>query len=314
MITEAMLHAAGRGEKAALIALPKTDLHSHSALACDPSLYERLIGSDFSVPSDFGSLSRFLAWVGTTFDILLQHRDLALLTLESACSVMKRDGVTHAEISLHLPLAHLRGTNWFELAPGLDQIRNASGIDLAFELGIPRPVSDELLNRDAVEALETGIFAGIDIYDDELHCSLERFRPIIAAARKLGYYVKIHSGEVGDPERIWEDIRLAEPDAIQHGVRASEDPELVRFLVKNRIPLHICPTSNVKLGVSRSLREHPIRDLFDAGVIVTVNTDDYAAFGSSVSDELLALHSDGVFSATELEQIRQNGFEARQRR
>src|SRR5262249_31891422 len=139
---------------------------------------------------------------------------------------------------------------------------------------------------------------------------LERFVPIIGRARELKRYVKIHSGEVGDPIRMWDDIRRAKPDAIQHGVRAAEDPKLVKFLAEEGIPLHICPASNVKLGVANSLQDHPIRALFDAGVKVTVNTDDYIAMGRTVSEELEALYREQVFSAVELEEIRRNGLEA----
>lgn len=312
--TVSVLESALNGDREALLSVPKTDLHSHSVLACHPEVLESLIGDKFRLPDSFGSLGNFLSWVGTILTPLIEHKDLAIETLKSAYEVLRADGVTHAEISLHLPLAKLRGTSWSELAPHLEKIKDSSGIKCSFELGVPRPISDELLSFETLEALDTGLFHGIDIYDDELFCSLDRFQPLINQVKSRGMYVKVHSGEVGDPKQIWDDIRKAEPDAIQHGVRAVEDPELIKFLAREQIPLHICPTSNVKLGIVSSLRDHPIRKLFDAGVLVTVNTDDYVAFGSSVSDEFEALYRESVFDSSELEELRQNGFSSVQRR
>jgi adenosine deaminase len=95
---------------------------------------------------------------------------------------------------------------------------------------------------------------------------------------------------------------------VQHGIAAADDPVVMRFLADNRIRLNICPTSNLLLGRVVSLAQHPIRRLFDAGVRVTVNSDDVLVFGSSVSQEFLALHRSGLFSAAELDVIRRNGL------
>jgi adenosine deaminase len=102
---------------------------------------------------------------------------------------------------------------------------------------------------------------------------------------------------------------VLELDEVQHGIAAAESPEVMRFLADHRIRLNVCPTSNILLGRVKRLEDHPIRKLFDAGVRVTVNTDDAIVFGVGVSEELLRLHQADVFSAAELDMIRQWGLQ-----
>jgi adenosine deaminase len=106
-------------------------------------------------------------------------------------------------------------------------------------------------------------------------------------------------------QRAVEELEL---DEVQHGIAAAQSTSVMKFLADNRIRLNICPTSNVMLGRVESLAEHPIRKLYDAGVKVTVNTDDVLVFGQSVSDEFLNLYRAGLFGAAELDQLRQNGL------
>jgi len=115
-------------------------------------------------------------------------------------------------------------------------------------------------------------------------------------------------GEWGSADDVWRAVEMLELDEVQHGIAAADSPRVMRFLADNRIRLNVCPTSNVMLGRVDTLAAHPIRALHDAGVRVTVNTDDVLIFGQSLSDEFLNLHRAGVFSAAELDAIRLNGL------
>jgi adenosine deaminase len=106
-------------------------------------------------------------------------------------------------------------------------------------------------------------------------------------------------------QRAVEELEL---DEVQHGIAVVQSTSVMKFLADNRIRLNICPTSNVMLERLDALAEHPIRNLYDAGVKVTVNTDDVLMFGQSVSDEFLNLYRAGLFGAAELDEIRQNGL------
>jgi adenosine deaminase len=309
MFNEEIFKAAISGDLALLRAVPKTDLHSHSVLACSKPFFRQLSQENFvDPPKSFGSLDSFLGWVGRVLGPVTENPALGPSTLADALSVLHADGVTYAELSIHLPLARMASIPWTFLASELLKVVEASPVDVRLELGIPRTISQAELERDAAEAIETEIFSGIDIYDDELFCPLDRFLPIIHFAKNKGLYVKVHTGEVGGPEQIKRDIKIAGPDVIQHGVRIAEDTRLMDLVKERGTPLNICPSSNLSLGVVRSLKEHPIRKLFDHGIRVTVNTDDYLAFQQTVSDEYLNLYREGVFSAQELEQIRLEGL------
>ena len=119
----------------------------------------------------------------------------------------------------------------------------------------------------------------------------------------------LHNHGFAAADREYRAVEVLELDEVQHGIAAAESPAVMRFLADHRIRLNICPTSNILLGRVKRLEEHPIRKLFDAGVRVTVNTDDAIVFGVGVSEEFLRLHRAGVFSAAELDMIRQWGLQ-----
>jgi len=122
--------------------------------------------------------------------------------------------------------------------------------------------------------------------------------------------VVAHAGEEGPPQYVWQALDLLGAERIDHGVRALEDPALTERLVRQRVPLTVCPLSNVRLGIFPSMEEHNLRRLFDAGLLVTVNSDDPAYFGGYVVDNLLAAHRALGLGRAEIERLAANGFEA----
>ena len=136
---------------------------------------------------------------------------------------------------------------------------------------------------------------------------IENFKPLYRLARANGLRLKAHVGEWGDADSVWHAVEELELDEVQHGIAAADSPAVMRFLAEHRIRLNICPTSNLMLGRVETLSAHPIRKLFDAGVLVTVNTDDMAVSGQSVSPEFLHLYQAACLNEVELDQIRENG-------
>ena len=158
------------------------------------------------------------------------------------------------------------------------------------------------------QALATGLFSGVDLYGEEAAGEVSEFMPLFDAARGAGLRVKLHTGEQSHGLRAELEVLSIRPHAVQHGITASDLESFVSFIKESNTPLHICPTSNVRLGAAKSYETHPIRRLFDAGVAVTINTDDISVFGQNLSEEYLHLYRVGLFDASELEQIRQTGF------
>src|SRR5690349_23185966 len=110
-----------------------------------------------------------------------------------------------------------------------------------------------------------------------------------SAARALTSCLKAHVGEWGTADDVWRAVEVLELDEVQHGIAAANSPAVMRFLADHSIRLNVCPTSNILLGRVARLQDHPIRKLFDAGVKVTVNSDDEIVFGAGVSEEFLRL-------------------------
>ena len=115
------------------------------------------------------------------------------------------------------------------------------------------------------------------------------FAPWFDQARKAGLRSAPHAGELAGPDSIWSAIRDLGAERLGHGVRAIEDPALVAYLAEHRIPLEINPTSNIRLGVYPSMATHPLRRLYDAGVIVTINSDDPPLFNTTLTEEMTLL-------------------------
>jgi adenosine deaminase len=153
---------------------------------------------------------------------------------------------------------------------------------------------------DAVaEVRELGV-VGVGLGGSEQSFPPEPFAPVYERARRLDLRTTVHAGEAAGPASIWGAIEALRPGRIGHGTRAVEDPALVSHLAATRLPVEACPLSNVATGVVGSLEEHPIRRLRDAGVLVSVNTDDPKMFGNALAEELALLQARLGFSADEV--------------
>jgi adenosine deaminase len=141
---------------------------------------------------------------------------------------------------------------------------------------------------------------GIGIGGSEQSFPPEPFKEVYAQARKFGFHTSAHAGEAAGAQSIWGAIRELEVERIGHGTRAEEDPYLLDYLSEKRIPLEMCPLSNVCTGVVGSIAEHPIRRYHERGLVVTVNTDDPKMFGNSLAEEYRLLETQLGFSREEI--------------
>jgi aminodeoxyfutalosine deaminase len=150
---------------------------------------------------------------------------------------------------------------------------------------------------------------GIGLGGDERVAASEPFRAMYAEAAAVGLHLTNHAGETTGPEAIWEALSVGS-ERIGHALSAIRDPELIDELRRRQIPLELNPSSNVRTGVCASFAEHPLRQYFDAGLLVTLNSDDPAFFGSSVENEYRLAHTIQGFSRRELKQLAANSFRA----
>ena len=141
---------------------------------------------------------------------------------------------------------------------------------------------------------------GIGIGGSEHEFPLEPFASLFEAVRLMGFRVTAHAGEAEGSESVWAAIRHLQVERIGHATRAREDPALLDYLYERRIPLELCPVSNVRTGVVNSIREHPIRDYFDRGLIISVNTDDPMMYGTSLDKEYETIVEECGFTKEEI--------------
>jgi len=310
--TVSFAEALASGNLDRLAAFPKSDLHSHGTLAGRLSDLSRRLGRVIPAPERLDGVHGLMAWTARTVHPVYASPGGVELLLGLALEQAKRDGVVRLEMSVEATLIEKHPGRARGLAESLERLHRAIAPEVALspELGLKRHLDPARLEDWLSEALETGGFRGIDLYGDEKARPCRELRSIFERAARAGLYRKAHVGELGTAGDVQEAVETLGLNAVQHGIAAADSPEVMRFLADHRIPLHVCPSSNVLLGMVESLERHPIRRLFDAGVRVTVNTDDVLLFDRSVSQEYLALFRAGVFTAVELETIRGYGLNA----
>jgi adenosine deaminase len=285
----------------ALRRIPKTDLHCHGLLSAPRQAYERLFGDRIPAPpARFADFSDFGAYIAANLLPALTGPQAVRAIVRAALERAADEGVVYTEMSFDLflpdfvPGLTLEG---FAALVGEEGERVAARLRVAPEIGIDRTMPvDEILSR-LKRAVASGVWCSIDLYSDERIGAIRDFVPIFDLAADRGLKRKAHAGELCGAASVRDAVELLQLDAVQHGVRAVEDPAVAEFLAERRVPLHMCPTSNRNLGICDSFETHPARRLFDSGVSFTVNTDDFTLFGTSVCDELLNLKTMGFTSA-----------------
>ncbi|HYP17031.1 MAG TPA: adenosine deaminase, partial [Opitutus sp.] len=163
--------------------------------------------------------------------------------------------------------------------------------------------------RSTIDQLHTWTeLAGVDLHGFEEMRTERETAAVWARLRGAGKVTKCHAGEFGGPERVREAIGELGVTRVQHGVRAIEDPAVVRLAVERGVTFDVCPISNVRLKVVPEMKAHPIRRLMQAGVRCTVSTDDPLNFANTVNDEYAALAAELNFTRTELAEVARNGW------
>ena len=300
------------GDIAAIRACPKADLHAHSVGSGNRAFVKTRTGVDIApLDAPLVSMDAMHAWFGKNIGTMFDGVEGRALGLEAAFVQAVSDGVSRIELGDDCWVITQGFVSAADVADRQSAVHRATapGVEWIRQVGMSRHCSIAALDRWLSPFLELGFYQTIDLSGDELAQPIERFAPLYRKAKAAGLRLKAHVGEWGTAEDVQRAVELLELDEVQHGIAAAGDPNAMRFLADNNIRLNICPTSNILLGRVASLKVHPIRRLFDAGVRVTVNTDDVLVFGNGVSKEFLALYRAGLFTAAELDAIRRNGLE-----
>ncbi len=305
--------------------LPKAELHLHVEGTLEPELLLELgrrNGVDLPCATAeecraryrFSDLQDFLDIFYEGVMVLVAEQDFYDLTAAYLRRVAA-DGARHVEVSFD-PQSHVPRDVPFEDVVG--GITRALG-DGETEYGMSwRLIMCFLRDRPAAEALEMlelamphrDVIIGVGIDSAELGHPPEEFAEVYEKARAAGFVVVAHAGEEGPPEYITEALDVLKVQRIDHGVAAIQDPALQRRLAKDRIPLTMCPLSNLQLQVTPDLAQHPLKRLLDAGLVVTVNSDDPAYFDGYLLQNYVALQQALGLDRTDLVRLARNSITA----
>ena len=306
-------------------ALPKAELHVHIEGTFEPELMFAIAQrNQIQIPYqsveevkqayNFHNLQSFLDIYYAGANVLVHEQDfydLAWAYFEKCAE----DKVVHTEMFFD-PQTHTeRGVEFATVIAGLKRAcqdaQQKLGISSQLIMCFLRHLSEEKAFETLEQALpfkDEIIAVGLD--SSEVGHPPAKFERVFAKAREAGFLIVAHAGEEGPPEYIWEALDLLKVNRIDHGVRSEEDKQLMARLIAEKMPLTVCPLSNLKLCVVNDMKEHNIRRLLQQGVHVTVNSDDPSYFGGYMNDNFIAIQQALDLSNEELKQLATNSFEA----
>ena len=305
--------------------LPKAELHIHVEGALEPDLMFALaernrVALPFRSVEEvrrayiFQNLQSFLDIYYAGCRVLLREQDFYDLTW----AYLRRSAaqnVRHAEIFFD-PQSHTdRGVPFEVVISGIHRALTDGGRSLGISSKLILCFLRHLSFESAMDTFRQALpfqewIVGVGLDSSEVGHPPEKFRAVFDAARAEGFLTVAHAGEEGPPEYIWQALDLLGASRIDHGVRCIEDPRLVDRLVAEQVPLTVCPLSNVKLRVFRSMAEHNLKRLLDRGVRVTVHSDDPAYFGGYIGENFQAAQDALGLSRADVHRLAGNAFQA----
>ena len=281
---------------------PKAELHLHVEGTLEPNFLFRLAKeNNIKIPFssideikaayNFKNLESFLKIFYQGSRVLLREQDFFDLTWAYAIKCRK-ENIVHTEIFFD-PQAHLsRGVKFETIIDGINKALLKANKEFGLTYKIIMCFLRHLDEKSAFKVLDQAIehkdkIIAVGLDSSEKGNPPSKFKNVFKKAIKEGFLTVAHAGEEGPPEYIWEAINLLEVKRIDHGVQCLKDEKLTKELIKKKIPLTVCPLSNIKLCVFKNLKEHNLKDLLNAGLMVMVNSDDPAYFGGYLNDNLV---------------------------
>ncbi|MCL6238680.1 adenosine deaminase [Acinetobacter sp. ANC 5033] len=306
-------------------ALPKAELHVHIEGTFEPELMFAIAQrNNIAIPYqsveelkeayNFHNLQSFLDIYYAGANVLIHEQDfydLAWAYFEKCAE----DHVVHTEMFFD-PQTHTdRGVAFETVLNGLqracDDAKTKLGISSHLIMCFLRHLSEDAAFATLEQALPyKDQIIGVGLDSSEVGHPPSKFERVFAKAREAGFLIVAHAGEEGPAEYVWEALDLLKVNRVDHGVRSEEDPALMQRLIAEKMPLTVCPLSNLKLCVVNDMAEHNIRRLLQQGVHVTVNSDDPSYFGGYMNDNFIAITKALDLSNAELKQLAINSFEA----
>ncbi len=308
-----------------LCAMPKAELHLHIDGSLEPARLLQLAGKngvalpyrsigEVEAAYRFDNLQSFLDLYYLGASVLREEEDFYWLMLDylQRC---REQNIVHCEIMVEPQTYAAQGVGLAIIMAGfqraIDEARAGWGQSVLLILSMLRhlPEEDALATLAAADAFRDS-FVAIGLASSEQGFPPEGFRRLYAAARERGYALTAHAGEEGPAANVRTALEQLGVSRIDHGVRSVEDPALLEELRRRQVPLTVCPLSNVRLCVFPRMAEHNLLELLDAGLLVTVNSDDPAYFGGYLNENYLALAQCLALTKSQATTLLHNSFAA----
>ena len=305
--------------------MPKAELHIHIEGSLEPELIFRLakrnnVAIAFKSIEElrsayaFTNVQTFLDNYYAGASVLIHEQDFYEMAWEYFLKASS-DNVVHAEIFFDPQTHTSRGIPMKTIIEGLARACRDAAEKLQISSALILCFLRHLSEQEAFETLEQALpfkdhFIGVGLDSSELGHPPEKFAAVFAKCRDLGLHLVAHAGEEGPIEYIWSALKTLGVERIDHGVQSSKDPDLIKYLSSKRIPLTVCPLSNVKLKVFAHLSEHNIGQMLEKGLCVTINSDDPAYFGGYINQNFIETFEALKLDAHHAYSLAHNSFEA----
>jgi len=305
--------------------IPKAELHLHIEGTFEPELMFKIAQrnnkeikyksvEELKEAYNFDNLQDFLDIYYEGAGVLIEEQDFYDMTWAYLEKVHQQN-LIHCEIFFD-PQTHTdRDIKFSTVIQGihkaLEDAKNKLGISSKLIMCFLRHLDEESAMKTLDEALEYKEWIrAVGLDSSEVGNPPSKFQKVFEKAKEEGFLTVAHAGEEGPAEYIWEALNLLKVSRVDHGNHCLDDEKLVKELVEKKIPLTMCPLSNLKLKVIEDLKEHPLRKMMNKGLLVTINSDDPAYFGGYVNDNYLAIAKALNLSKEDICQLAKNSFTA----
>jgi len=305
--------------------IPKAELHLHIEGTFEPELmFEIAHRNQVSIPFqsveelknayNFNNLQEFLDIYYAGASVLLHEQDFYDLTWAYLTKVHEQN-LIHTEIFFD-PQTHTeRGVSFDTVIHGIHKALEDGKKNLGISSQLIMCFLRHLDEESAFETLDQALpykewIAGVGLDSSEMGHPPSKFERVFSKAMDEGFITVAHAGEEGPAEYIWEAINILKVSRIDHGNRSLDDAQLINHIAQKQIPLTLCPLSNLELKVVENLKDHPLLQLMDAGVMVTINSDDPAYFGGYMNENYVRLASALNLSKRQITDLAINSFKS----
>ena len=305
--------------------MPKAELHMHIEGSLEPELIFAMARRNAVelAYADVASLRNAYVFDDLQSFLDIYHQGTMVLKVEQDFYDMTHtylqraaaDNVLHAEIFFDTQTHTAHGLDASVVINGLHRACADAKVQFGMTASLILCFLRHLSENEAFESLEQALpyrdkIVGIGLASSELGHPPEKFAKVFARCRELGFRLVAHAGEEGPPAYIWSALDVLKVERIDHGVQAFQDAALMQRLVKDNIPLTVCPLSNLKLRVFTDLAHHNIGKMLDAGIVATINSDDPAYFGGYINENFTQTFAALGLTAQNAHQLAANSFKA----